>query len=91
MFERDYRRAIDGILRVAAARQRPVTEIAAELAQRHMAGRSSHRPRSLPRRVYERFLQRRMPRWYRARGARASFVARMASLQAEIDAMERGA
>ncbi len=86
LFEREFRPIVDGILRLASAQHRPGTEVAEEVARGHMATRESMPHRSLPQRIHERFLARKMPRSWRARKARSTFVSNCRSVVAELNA-----
>ncbi len=84
LFAGRYRRIVSGLLSAAARRGVPVTVLAAELAAREFPGRNRPRQRSLPRRVYERFLRRRLPRRLRGALALRRCARALDALQAEI-------
>jgi glutamate dehydrogenase (NAD(P)+) len=88
LFAEEFRPIVDGVLEVAKSTRRPGTEIAEAVARAHMGSRPSMPQRSLVRRVYERFLARKMPRAWRARQARAEFVRNSRSVVAELAAMQ---
>lgn len=88
LFATEFRSMVDAIVALAGHQGRPVTEVAEELAKAHFPARSIVRDRSLPERVYERFLKRRLPRSIRARRARATFVENAARLRREIESRE---
>lgn len=89
LFATRYRAIVDGILRVASASGRPATEVARGLARLHMEERSARRHRSVPRRVYDRFVAPRRPTALKARAARRDFAARADRVLAEISDLER--
>ena len=79
---------MDGILRVAGATGRSGTSVAEDLAQAHMPARAVNHPRSLARRIYDRFLAHRRPAVLKASTARRDFTERSGLLLAEINQME---
>jgi glutamate dehydrogenase (NAD(P)+) len=91
LFADQYRRIVDGIFRVAAATQRPGTEVAEELARMHMPERARRVWRSIPQRVYDRFLKAKRPAGMKAASARADFLRSADRVLGEIAQMERQA
>ncbi|HEX9639979.1 MAG TPA: Glu/Leu/Phe/Val dehydrogenase dimerization domain-containing protein [Candidatus Krumholzibacteria bacterium] len=87
LFASVYRSVVEDILRLAVRTGRPVTAITGELVDLHRVGRRPRYARSLPARLHQRFLARRLPKSWRARQARREFLARMASIRAEIARM----
>jgi glutamate dehydrogenase (NAD(P)+) len=86
-----YRAIVDGILRLARQQGRPATDIAETLARLHMPERARPVHRSLPRRVYERFIERRRPRALRATDALRGYEDRCRRVLEEIRQLERSA
>jgi glutamate dehydrogenase (NAD(P)+) len=84
LFASVYRAVVGDILQVAIQNGRPVTAITGALVDLHRPGRRPRYLRSLPQRLHQRFLARRLPKTWRARHARQDFIARMASIREEI-------
>ena len=91
LFADQYRRIVDGILRVASASGRPGTVVAEELARMHMPERARRIWRSVPQRVYERFVKPKRPAGMKAASARNDFVRNADRVLGEIAQMERQA
>jgi len=91
LFATRYRDVVAQLVHVAASRRLPVTVLAQELATRTIAARATFRPRSLPERIYERFLRHRLPRRWRGAQARRRCVRAFDDLRVSIDAAGRNA
>ena len=89
LFATRYRDAVARLLRVASGRGVPVTLLAQELATSAIAARAAYRPRTIPVRIYERFLRRRLPLRWRGAQARRRCVRAFDDLRATIDAAGR--
>jgi hypothetical protein len=88
MFATEYRAVVSGILEQAVRHRTAATEIAASLARGHMVQRQAFPHRSLPRRVYDRFLRSRLPASWRARTAHRTFLHRFRALREEVARLE---
>jgi hypothetical protein len=91
LFAGPYRQIVDGILRVAVTTGRPGTAVAEELARMHMPERARRVWRSLPQRVYDRFVKPRRPAGMKAASARNDFLRSADRVLGEIAQMERNA
>ncbi len=89
LFSAEYRPVVDGILHVASRHGLPAVEVAASLARMHMTARGPRPTRPVARRIHNRFVRPRLPRWWRARSARHTFVANSRAVREEIARWER--
>lgn len=91
LFGSRYRSIVDGILRVAAARGQTGVKVVEGLARGHMPERETRVWRSVPRRVYDRFLKPRRPTGMKVAEARREFTQNADRVLAEISDMESNA